>query len=293
MPPQFVKYMGPITEVLKELGNSGTPSEVFDAVAKNLNLKENVLDQLLASGESRFENQVQWAKFYLSKAGYIDSSKRGVWSLTDKAITANISDEDAGKIFSEVHKKFGGSKKSRAKRGVTDATAPPDSMPAKVDSKTKLIEIIRALPPAGFERLCQRLLREAGFQQVIVTGRSGDGGIDGKGLLQINPLVSITVVFQSKRYKAKKLIDVGQVRDLRGAIEGRAEKGILITTSDFTAAAKIEAQREGASLVELVDGDKLVSMFEQLELGLKPKRIFEIDEDVFKEFELVQERRDN
>lgn len=285
MPPQFVKYMRPVSDALKELGNSGTPSEVFGIIAKNLNLNEKILDQQLPSGSSRYENQVQWAKFYLSKAGHIDSSKRGIWSLTDKGIQTNLTEKDAIKIFSEIHKKFVAKNRAKTKEIAEDVIAPTEATPVIVDSRVRLLEIIRSLPPTGFERLCQRLLREAGFQKVTVTGRSGDGGIDGKGLLQINPLVSITVVFQSKRYKAERLVDVSQVRDLRGAIEGRAEKGILITTSGFTSAAKDEAQREGASLVELVDGESLVNMFEKLELGLRPKTIFEIDEDFFDEFE--------
>jgi len=146
------------------------------------------------------------------------------------------------------------------------------------------LEIIRDLSPAGFERLCQRLLREAGFQQVEVTGRSGDGGIDGKGLLQINRLLSIQVVFQSKRYQATSPVTVSQIRDLRGAMAGRTDKGIFITTSGFTADARKEALREGVPPIELVDGQKLVDMFVELELGLIPRRTFDIDEKFFDEF---------
>jgi restriction system protein len=144
--------------------------------------------------------------------------------------------------------------------------------------------MIRGLPAGGFERLCQRLLRESGFQQVEVTGRSGDGGIDGKGLLQINPLLSMQVVFQSKKYGPATSVTVSQTRDLRGAMAGRSDKGIFITTSTFTADARREALREGVPPIELVDGQKLVAMFEDLQLGLIPKRIYEIDVKFFDEF---------
>ncbi len=139
-----------------------------------------------------------------------------------------------------------------------------------------------ALPPSGFERLCQRLLRESGFQQVIVTGRSGDGGIDGNGLLQINPFVSFQVLFQCKRYAGS--VSASQIRDFRGAMMGRADKGIILTTGTFTKDAKNEAIRDGAPPIELVDGEKLLAMFEQLELGLKPVTTYEIDDDFFGEF---------
>lgn len=138
------------------------------------------------------------------------------------------------------------------------------------------------LSPDAFERICQRLLREAGFQEVKVTGRSGDGGIDGYGNLEINPFVSFNVLFQSKRYKGS--VSASQVRDFRGAMQGRADKGIIITTGSFTSDAKKEAKRDGAPPIELVDGEKLVQMFEKLELGVIPSMVYEVDKAFFKEF---------
>ncbi len=139
-----------------------------------------------------------------------------------------------------------------------------------------------SLPPAGFERLSQRLLREAGFTQVMVTGQSGDGGIDGFGILQVNPLVSFKVLFQCKRYA--KSVAPSQVRDFRGAMSGRADKGIIITTGTFTAEAKREATRDGAPPIELIDGEKLIDMLERLELGLKAVTTFEVEHAFFDEF---------
>lgn len=135
---------------------------------------------------------------------------------------------------------------------------------------------------SGFERLCQRLLREAGFQQVLVTGRSGDNGIDGEGILEVNPFVTFKVLFQCKRYKGS--VGAPVIRDFRGAMLGRAEKGIILTTGSFTQDARREARRDGAPPVELVDGDKLLEMFEKLELGLEPRTTFDIDQKFFDEF---------
>ena len=148
--------------------------------------------------------------------------------------------------------------------------------------KTELMEILLTLPPYGFEKLCQRLLRESGFEQVVVTGKTGDGGIDGHGILQVNPFVSFSVFFQSKRYKGN--VSASHIRDFRGAMLGRADKGIVITTGSFTLDAKKEARRDGVPPIELVDGEKLIEMFEELELGLKPKKDFEVDSEFFKEF---------
>ena len=148
--------------------------------------------------------------------------------------------------------------------------------------RTELLNLLRSLSPEGFERLSQRLLRESGFQQVAVTGRSGDGGIDGHGILRINPLVSFKVLFQCKRYQGT--VNVSDVRNFRGALQGRADKGIILTTGTFTTDAKKEAIRDGATPIELVDGDQLVEMFEDLQIGLVPRADFDIDHEFFVEY---------
>ena len=193
--------------------------------------------------------------------------------------------EEAREIFRGVASQFAKDKPiepqgvARAEEGTTEEEAEALGL----DYVAALSATLLALPPAGFERFCQRLLRESGFQQVTVTGRSGDGGIDGIGILQVNALVSFKVLFQCKRYRGA--VGPGHVRDFRGAMMGRADKGIILTTGSFTADARKEAVRDGVPAIELVDGDKLTEMLEQLELGLKPKRTFEVDASFFKDFE--------
>ena len=157
----------------------------------------------------------------------------------------------------------------------------PDEEKLK-DHRAALLEVLQSLPPSGFERLTQRLLRESGFQQVTVTGKSGDGGIDGIGTLKVNPFVSFNVLFQCTRYQGA--VTPSQVRDFRGAMQGRADKGLIFTTGTFTLDAKKEARRDGVPPIEFVDGDILVEMLEQHELGLVPKRSYEIDEMLFQEY---------
>lgn len=288
--PQFIRYFPHVIAALKELGNSGTPPEVRELIAKRLQLSEAKLNEPMPSGASRFENHVAWAKFYLAKAGYIDASKRGVWSLTEKGSHVSITEKEALKIFKAVQQQFKGKAAAVEEdlaQTMEETIAPSDTgagFTTSADYRMELLNTIRNLSPSGFERLCQRLLRESGFQQVDVTGRSGDGGIDGKGLLQINPLLSMQVVFQSKRYQANTPVTVSQIRDLRGAMAGRTDKGIFITTSTFTADARKEALREGVPPIELVDAQKLVIMFEELELGLVPKTVYDIDRKFFEEF---------
>jgi restriction system protein len=126
------------------------------------------------------------------------------------------------------------------------------------------------------------LLRESGFEQVKVTGRAGDGGIDGFGILKVNPFVTFKVLFQCKRYKGA--VSAGQVRDFRGALEGRADKGIILTTGTFTKDAEDEALREGVKQIELVDAEKLIDLCVELELGILPQKTYELDTAFFEQF---------
>lgn len=275
--PQFVRYFQPVIDALIKLGGSGRPEEVEEAIAEQLGLNEEERNEQIPSGQSRFSNKVNWARFYLVKAGLIDSSTRGVWSLTEKGRSTSLNGEQALDLFNQIHKPFvKGRKKANSVKIVEDEIETPE------DHRSVLLATLLEIPPDGFERLCQRLLRESGFEKVQITGKSGDGGLDGIGILQMNAFVSFKVLFQCKRYSGS--VNASQVRDFRGAMMGRADKGIILTTGGFTADARKEAVRDGVPPIELVDGEKLIDMFEQLELGLKPKRAYEIDPVFFEEF---------
>lgn len=279
---QFVRYFGPLLNALRGLGGSAKADEAVDRVAEDLNVPDEVLNETLPSGGSRFRNQVAWARFYLVREGLIDSSKHGVWSLTERGLKTQISPEEARQIFLKWVKIFQEQRKQKEKNEPAAEQIAEGTGTVSTDYREEVASLLRALPPAGFERLSQRLLREAGFTQVVVTGQSGDGGIDGFGILQVNPFVSFKVLFQCKRYA--KSVAPSQVRDFRGAMSGRADKGIIITTGTFTAEARREATRDGAPPIELIDGEKLVDMLEKLELGLRAVTTFEVEHSFFNEF---------
>lgn len=280
--PMFLRYVAPIMATLKELGYSGNAGEVADRVIEQLKISEREQEATTSNGHSRVRNQIGWARFYLVKAGYLDASRRGVWTVTEAGRTASFDTEAVHALFKKVHKQF--PRKTPARTTATEEEDPSDVEDDDIDYRSRVLDILRSLPPAGFERICQRLLRESGFQRVIVTGGTGDGGIDGHGVLEINPLVTFKVLFQCKRYGDHNSVSAGHVRDFRGAMQGRADKGLILTTGSFTADARKEAGRDGAPAIELVDGDKLVAMFERAELGLRPKQTFDVDETFFEEF---------
>ncbi len=220
-----------------------------------------------------------------STSSYLDASQRGVWSLTQVGRTAELDADAVQAMFREVRKKF--PRKAAALDSAADEVEEDEDAETAEevkDYKVRLLDILRALPPSGFERICQRLLRESGFQQVVVTGKSGDGGIDGHGVLEVNPLVTFKVLFQCKRYGDGNAVTPSQVRDFRGAMQGRADKGLIVTTGILTSDARREATRDGVPPIELVDGEKLVTMFERARMGLKPVQTFEVEESFFEEF---------
>lgn len=279
---QFVRYFGPLLNALRGLGGSAKADEAVDRVAEDLKVPDEVLNETLPSGGSRFRNQVAWARFYLVREGLIDSSKHGVWSLTERGFKTQLSAEEARQLFLKWVKIFQEQRKQREQNEPVAERVAEGTGAVSKDYREEVLDLLLAIPPAGFERLSQRLLREAGFTQVVVTGQSGDGGIDGFGILQVNPLVSFKVLFQCKRYA--KSVAPSQVRDFRGAMSGRADKGIIITTGTFTAEAKREATRDGAPPIELIDGEKLIDMLEKLELGLRAVTTFEVEHSFFNEF---------
>lgn len=278
---EFVKWFGPILDALRDLGDSGKPKEVSNKIASNLNLNDEIIDETLKSGVNRFYNQVAWARQYLVWEGLLDSSRYGTWKLTEAGKNTNLDEKEARKIFLkwvEINQK---AREKREAKVIEDQeeTAPEEY---EKEKSLNLLDVLQSLSPSGFEKISRELLREHGFENVFVTGGSHDGGIDGYGILELNPFVSFKVLFQCKRYKGA--VSRAQVGDFRNAMIGRAEKGIIITTGTFTNEAIKEASREGAPQIELVDGAKLVEMFEKVELGLQPKIVYEVDMNYFKKF---------
>ncbi len=286
MAQQIGRYVNPMLRAIKQLGGSARPAEVYEQVAEGMGLLGSAeLDETLKSGGSRFENRVQWVRLYLVHSGFLDRSKRGVWTLTDKGkAVGDLTDADIQLLLSSVQRQTGrDGQASDGSKIEPDDDEPAEATPEESGHKIYLLDTIQKLPPAGFERLCQRLLRESGFEQVTVTGKSRDGGIDGIGVLKVNAFVSFKVLFQCKRWSSP--VGSAEVRDFRGAMQGRADKGIILTTGAFTSEAVKEAVRDGVPPIELVDGEKLVVLFEEYELGLTPRTTYDVDPHFFAQFQ--------
>lgn len=280
---EFTKWFGPLLNALRELGGSARPTEVVEEIAKSENVPDIQREEIMKSGILRFDNQVAWARQYLVWEGLLDNDKKGVWTLSSKGQDTHLTLEDSRKLFLkwvEIHQKA--RKDKNSKKNIEKLQDEQDPEEVEHEIAPSLLEVLQTVSPIGFEHICKRLLREHGFENVFVTQASRDGGIDGYGTLELNPFVSMKVLFQCKRYQGT--VSRSQVGDFRNAMIGRADKGIILTTGTFSEDAKREASREGAPPIELIDGKKLVELFEKVELGVKPKIVYEVDYNFFEKF---------
>lgn len=263
----------PILKALKELGGSSSVDELEAKVAQELGLSEKVQGLLHRDGpRTEFSYRLAWARTFLKGARAVQNSERGIWSLTPYG--AGLTEADMGQVAAKVRAAGPtGGKAGHGKR--KQGQAEPDGPDPDSWQDTLLAELKR-LPPDRFEILSQRLLRESGFDNVVVTGKTGDGGIDGHGTLQMN-LVSFRVAFQCKRWKGS--VGAPVVRDFRGAMVGRAEKGVIITTGHFTPEAFKEARREGAWVIDLIDGGGLCELLKRFGWGVSSRPVEHITVD--------------
>ena len=268
--PSRSDLMDPTLHALRALGGSASIDELLRQVIQELDLSREVVEAT-RPGESRTKlaYQLAWARSYLKKLGLIDNSQRGVWSLTKKGhetTGVDLRDEETI-IWGEAN-----AGQTGAKLSVED----PNDGSSDV-WRTQLLDILKELEPSSFERVCQRMLRESGFTEVEITGRPGDGGIDGKGIMRIGGFISFPVLFQCKRYSGN--VGAPDVRDFRGAMAGRASKGMIMTTGGFTNDAYLEATRDGVEPIDLISGELLANKMKELGLGVTTKTVEVVEVD--------------
>lgn len=261
--------------------SSGTIAEIDDQTIEILNLPTEIQEIMHGdSSKTEVEYRLAWTRSYMKKVGILENSSRGVWSLTAKG--RELEEIDPDEIVRQVQKMTALKKKNASTANFEDGDPENDGVdtPEEIQSwREKLKNVLLNLKPDSFERLTQRLLRESGFTQVKVTGKTGDGGIDGTGIVKLNGIISFHMLFQCKRYTGS--VAAREIRDFRGAMQGRADKGLFITTGKFTTAAVEEANRPGTSPIDLIDGDELVEKLKDLQLGVTPVNDYDIDEAWF------------
>lgn len=268
--PAYSELLWPTLQAVIALGGSASIAELDAAVIEREQLTPEQQSVLLSGGpQTVVQNRLAWARTYLKGMGLLINSTRGVWAVTQAGQDA------AQEAIEPLRAEFAASRKKSSKKkakngtdgGKSDVGDELDQVEAEAEEKWKdeLLGTLLAISPRAFERLAQRLLREAGFSSVLVTGRAGDGGIDGLGVYEIS-LLSFPVFFQCKRYSGS--VGSAAVRDFRGAMAGRGDKGLLITTGTFTNDARAEAKRDGAPPIDLIDGDRLCDLLKENAIGV-------------------------
>jgi restriction system protein len=256
--------MNPMVVALKKLGGSASIAELDQAIAKEMNLSDEQLavpHDPEAPGKSETSYRMAWTRTYLGKAGLLENSERGVWALTPDGRERQVRPAD---IVRQVRAMSGANRggedlgEEDGSKGIGGATESENLLPTQVadDWRSKTMLKLLNISSDAFERLCMRVLRESGFVEVKVTGRRGDGGIDGVGIFRLQRVVSFQVLIQCKRWKGS--VGAGEIRDFRGAMIGRSDKGLFMTTGTFAKGAREEAVRDGAPPIDLIDGDQLV-----------------------------------
>ena len=291
--PRASDLLNPTLTALHALGGSASKREIVNQVIEDMGLSAAITQIPCKRGEksgqaermTELEYRLSFARTFLKNYGLIDNSERGVWSLTD---TGRETQRVDSKEVVNSYRQYLKQKRSR-KQTKTEADALAEEIETSAEETAEetiawredLLDTLRNMPPDAFERLCQRLLRESGFIEVEVTGRSGDGGIDGHGIIRLVGLISFPVLFQCKRYSGS--VSPSVVRDFRGAMMGRAEKGVILTTGGFTKEAQREATRDGATPIDLIDGELLMDKMKELKLGVSAKmvEVVEVDRDWF------------
>ena len=269
--PSRTELMNPALRALHSLGGRATINEMHDQVVKDMGLSARAAITRHTDGkQSKLSYELGWTRTFLKKYGLINNLKPGIWTLTE--LGQSTETVDAGDVIHRTNaRRFQESSKTRVAEQSVDYSGGDPHW------QSELLELLRVMDPSAFERLCQEILSESGFIEVEVTGRSSDGGIDGHGFIRLAGLISFPVVFQCKRYKGS--VGAPTIRDFRGAMQGRADKGLIMTTGQFTAEAHGEATRDGAPPIDLIDGGLLVNKIKELGLGVTTRTVEVVEVD--------------
>lgn len=279
--PTNAELLNPTLAAIRSLGGSATIAEIGNRVTADLGLPEDVTQVPHGKGsQTELAYRLGWARTYLKSFGILDNSARGVWSFTPQG--ENTEAVDPREVIQAYANLYRERKQSGAAAGLTAPGDPGDEdfddpSPEVGSWRETLMASIQNMDPYAFERLCQRLLRESGFVEVEVTGRPGDGGIDGRGVFRMADLISFSVKFQCKQWSSS--VGPNVVRELRGALDNSAERGLILTTGTFTRGAEHEATRPGAIPIDLIDGELLLDKLKELGLGVSTRMVEDVEVD--------------
>lgn len=289
--PKFDETFLPILEVLKN-GKIFKSRELIEEVKTKFysGLSYEQLKHETKSGDLLIDNRIAWGKSYLKKGGYIAFPERGHVQITEKgknhSATLTVRDlENESSLFNFY-------KKEKETNSTNDNTKDDISSPQDLidegfnriesDVKNELLQKLKKIDPYFFEKVVLRLLKKMGYGEFIETSKSNDGGID--GIINEDKLGLDKIYIQAKRFNEGKVREK-DIRNFIGAMSGDTNKGVFVTTSEFDEKA-IEKARSAHHKIICIDGQKLVTLMHEFNVGIQIKTTYEIkqiDEDFFDE----------
>jgi len=281
----------PLLKTLDGLGGKAHAQDVYAAVTKLFpQLTEADLSEQLPSGGNKWTNRIQWVRQSLVARGEMTSAGHGVWAVTEKGASRIKAVSLGGSQASSPQTQAKTSDPVSVSASVGMIAATPSTstnLPSAnlediadeyLDSFTqKVLNKLQDLSSSQFEEFAGNLLRGYGFQKVVITGKSGDGGIDGNGQLKVG-MATVKAAFQCKRWQPGSTVGSKDVQAFRGSIQGQFEQGYFFTTSTFTKAAQQESIKAGAAPVILFEGRQVVEIMIEKGIGVRWRPI-EVYED--------------
>jgi restriction system protein len=291
--PKFHETFNPILEVLSN-GETIHTRDLQNLVVKKYfsYLTEDQLSEKTKTGENLLNNRIAWGKSYLKKGGYIFYPERGSVKITDKGLKQksklSLKDvvEDSGIInfYSDENSKMDVLKSDYKE---ISSSSPQDLIDRgfyqiEKEVKNELLEKLKTIDPYYFEKVILILLKKMGYGEFVETSKSGDGGID--GIINEDKLGLDKIYIQAKRFSENKVREK-DIRNFIGAMSGDTNKGVFVTTSLFDIGA-VEKAKNAHHKIILIDGNKLVDLMHEFNVGIQIKAIYEVkqlDEDFFEE----------
>lgn len=276
--PKHDALFWPIVTALRQLDGSADNEQLIEKVSELLAIEDELTAIPHKAGpQTEIGYRIAWVKSWLKWGGIVDNPRRAVWVLTERGRSATEEEVEAvrQRRRAEAARKRKALTPRAPNNDLEDLEGAPSSEElekfADDDWQNELLDIIRAIEAPAFERLARQLLLNLGFLHVEVVGKSGDGGIDLLGVVKINDVLTFRVLAQCKRYKGT--VAPKDIRDFRGAMQGRTDKGIYITSGRYSRDARKEASRDGVPEIDLVDGEGMANLLKRLQMGVETKLV--------------------
>ena len=281
--PKFHETFIPILKIL-ENGETFQTREMYAKVIENFysDLSKEQLAKTTKSGDILINNRIAWGKSYLKKGGFIEFPKRGFVKITEKGRKQTHSEltlkdversDDFLEFYNDENDKSGATPKE------IQNASPQDLIDEGFNSidiqvKDELLEKLKIMDPFYFEKVILILLKQMGYGDFVETSKTGDGGID--GIINEDKLGLDKIYIQAKRYGENKVREK-DIRNFIGAMSGDTQKGVFVTTSNFDNGA-IKKASDAHHIIILIDGQKLVDLMHEYNVGVQIKTTYEVKE---------------